>query len=375
MSKVLRIKEISQNYKLTTRTIRFWEEKGLIEPDFRTSGKRRVYGEDVEKTIKEILNYKNQGMSLESIKELLDKKKKNKSKKKIGSEIRILVDSTASISEDLANEHDIEVIPLYVSINNKLYLDGLNINEAEFNKKMTEKKGATDIITSPPTVEDFFNHYTKLIQEGAKVIYSIHISSIFSETIVNAKKAADKFSDIDIKIIDSKTSGQALAMLAICLQEKIQAGASMEACDSYLAELIDNNYLVVTLTSLKSLISLGLLNVNIDSSFGDLISRLLSFRPVLLAENGEAKFKLLSRAESIEDALSTMESSLQNQIKNSKLKLKMIGISHSKLNVQAEVFKEKFGAQCPVILQKGSVVLCAHLGPESMGVNLLFAQN
>ncbi|MDD5457276.1 MAG: DegV family protein [Candidatus Margulisbacteria bacterium] len=375
MADTYKIKELAEKYNITTRTIRFWEEKGLLDPVFRTSGNRRVYGKDSLKVIECILEYKNRGLSLDEIKSLvLCNKQKLSKKEKLP--VRILLDSTSSISEELVKKYNIDVIPLYVNINKKQFMDGFNLKEDDFYKKIEGNKKDIILTTSPATVEDFFSHYSRLVQEGAKVIYSLHISEVFSKTVENARKAAEKFSGVKIKIFDSKTSGQALTMMALALIEKVNAGWSEDKLDTYLETLIKNNWLVVTITSLKTLNTLGLLNINIETAFGSIISELLNFRPVLLLEKGEGVFKILSRVETFENALKIMETNLKNTINGSKLKLKMLGISHSRLDNDANVLKKRLESEykVPVLLQKGSVVLCTHLGPMSMGVNALFEE-
>ncbi|MEK6558209.1 MAG: DegV family protein, partial [Candidatus Margulisiibacteriota bacterium] len=263
MSEIVRIKELAEKYKLTTRTLRFWEEKGLLESAFRTAGKRRNFGADVEKTIEDILHYKSKGLSLELIKEMMSKKKKSPAHK--SNPIRIVIDSTSSIDPDLANSNEINVIPLYVHLDRKVFLDGVNIHEEDFYERLAQKKKQpVAIATAPPTVEDFFSLYSTLVQEGARVICSIHLGEAFSPTVRHAQEAAQKFQDVSIRVFDSRTAGQALTMLAIALREKVRSGASQEECESYLNALILRNWLVLTMTSLNNLAMLGMLQVNME---------------------------------------------------------------------------------------------------------------
>lgn len=373
MSDIVRIKELAEKYQLTTRTLRFWEEKGLLESTFRTAGKRRNFGADVEKTIEEILHYKSKGLSLESIKELMSKKKKTSASK--SSPVRILIDSTSSIDPDLASSFEIDVIPLYVHLDDKVFMDGINIHEEDFYERLTQKKKQPmAIATSPPTVADFFSHYSNLVQEGARVIYSIHLGETFGATISHAREAAKKFQDVSIYVFDSRTAGQALTMLAMSLREKIRSGATQKQCEAYLSELIHRNWLVVTLSSLNNLSTLGMLHLNTESAFASLIREALDFRPVLILEKGEAIFKILSRPKDLSEAVNAMTSCLKMEVDTCRLKLKMLGITHSRLTDQADELRKTLEKAygIPVLVQRGSVVLCAHLGSASLGVNALF---
>jgi DNA-binding transcriptional MerR regulator len=64
------ISDLAVEFALTTRTIRFYEDEGLIAP--RRSGRSRIYGERERVRIKLILRGKRLGLSLSEIRELLD---------------------------------------------------------------------------------------------------------------------------------------------------------------------------------------------------------------------------------------------------------------------------------------------------------------
>jgi DNA-binding transcriptional MerR regulator len=64
------ISELAQEFALTTRAIRFYEDEGLIAPDRK--GTRRVYGARERTRLKLILRGKRLGLSLGEIREILD---------------------------------------------------------------------------------------------------------------------------------------------------------------------------------------------------------------------------------------------------------------------------------------------------------------
>tara|TARA_R110001599_G_scaffold346309_2_gene571458 strand:+ start:5749 stop:6129 length:381 start_codon:yes stop_codon:yes gene_type:complete len=64
------ISELASEFGITTRTIRFYEEKGLIHP--RRQGQKRVYSAGDRVRIKLILRGKRIGMSLQESVEVID---------------------------------------------------------------------------------------------------------------------------------------------------------------------------------------------------------------------------------------------------------------------------------------------------------------
>lgn len=66
----LSIRDLAQEFDITTRTIRFYEEAGMIHP--RREGQTRIYSEQDRVRLKLILRGKRLGFSLAESRELID---------------------------------------------------------------------------------------------------------------------------------------------------------------------------------------------------------------------------------------------------------------------------------------------------------------
>jgi DNA-binding transcriptional MerR regulator len=65
------IRELADELGLTVRSIRFYEEKGLVKPNARSNGERRVYSRKERTRLKLIARGKHFGMSLEDMANIL----------------------------------------------------------------------------------------------------------------------------------------------------------------------------------------------------------------------------------------------------------------------------------------------------------------
>ena len=72
--------ELARKAGVTLRTIRYYEEMGLIEPGAETSGGRKSYGQDTVSAMGRIAMLKEAGMSLEQIAAVLQKIAKTSSR-------------------------------------------------------------------------------------------------------------------------------------------------------------------------------------------------------------------------------------------------------------------------------------------------------
>lgn len=68
----MQISDLAKALHITTRTIRLYEQMGLVEPPKRTEGGIRVYENSDIKRFKFVLKLKALGLSLQEMKELAD---------------------------------------------------------------------------------------------------------------------------------------------------------------------------------------------------------------------------------------------------------------------------------------------------------------
>ncbi len=70
MAETYKIGDLSREFDVTTRTIRFYEDEGMLAP--QRHGRNRVYGPRDRVRLKLILRGKRLGFSLSEVRELLD---------------------------------------------------------------------------------------------------------------------------------------------------------------------------------------------------------------------------------------------------------------------------------------------------------------
>ncbi|HZC19507.1 MAG TPA: MerR family transcriptional regulator [Rubrobacteraceae bacterium] len=66
-----RVGEVAERLGVSPRTIKYYEELGLIEPEARSPGGFRLYGEEDVRRLERVLRMKGIGYSLAAIRELL----------------------------------------------------------------------------------------------------------------------------------------------------------------------------------------------------------------------------------------------------------------------------------------------------------------
>src|SRR5436309_2988621 len=101
--------------------------------------------------------------------------------------VQIVTDSTADLSEDVARQLGIHVVPLTLKIGKESLRDGVDIDTARFLKKLKTAKNAPT--TAAPPAKAFEDVYAQILREHDEIL-SIHISSKLSQTVAMAERGA-----------------------------------------------------------------------------------------------------------------------------------------------------------------------------------------
>ena len=136
----------------------------------------------------------------------------------------IMTDSCCDLTDQMARELELEVVPLSLHMGDHLYqnwLDGRDIPFEEFYARIRAGELAA---TSAVSVGEFEAHMRPILAQGKDILY-IGFSSALSTTYQSAVIAADdlraEFPDARIFVVDSLCAslGQGL-LLYLCAQQK-----------------------------------------------------------------------------------------------------------------------------------------------------------
>lgn len=139
-------------------------------------------------------------------------------------------DSSCDLPENLLQEHQIKLIPFYVSFDQEnYYKENVDITKEEFYRTLTSKKVYAK--TSLPSVQDYISMFTPSLKEGNDIL-CLCLTQKFSgsyQSALNAKHILEEqYPDANISIIDSiqATGGQGILLMQIAAMKK--AGLSLE---------------------------------------------------------------------------------------------------------------------------------------------------
>lgn len=136
--------------------------------------------------------------------------------------IKILSDSTCDLSKELVQRYDLGIIPLYVRLGDKEYLDGVNISPEEL-YKWSDEHGETPK-TAAPSIEDISKY---LDPTGSDEYIIFTISSSMSASFNNVRLAAEDLEMSDrVYVIDSANLSTGIGLQVLYAAEMAKAGKS-----------------------------------------------------------------------------------------------------------------------------------------------------
>ncbi len=191
--------------------------------------------------------------------------------------IHIITDSTTDLDKKVLEDHGVHVVPLTIQIDEKTYIDGVDIAPDVFLEKMALAKELPK--SSQPAVGVFHELYDRLGADGSEII-SIHMTGGMSGTVKSAQAAAE-MSSANVTVIDSLYITKALAFQVIAAAEMVAAGKTVPEILEELAHIRKQTTLFVVVDKLDNLVKGG----RIGKGRG-LIGSLLKVKPIATITEG-----------------------------------------------------------------------------------------
>jgi len=269
--------------------------------------------------------------------------------------IRIVTDSTCDLPEEIVRQQAITVIPLYINVNEKSYLDGVDITRDEFYAQLPGYFPAPK--TATPSIETFIQAYERLADEGAQSILSIHMSETLSATVDSARAAAERFIRIPVTVLDSTQLSLGMGFLVEKAAQMVRLGKTMEEIVSTLKETMKRTYVFASLKTMEYLRRSGRMNAAI-AMFGEI----LQIKPLVHMNMGKASaHRTRTQKRATEQLLAWLDEYAPYE---------KLAIVHAGKREEAESLYEQVCSYFPqgvVSIVQITPVLGAHLGIGALG--------
>lgn len=276
--------------------------------------------------------------------------------------IRIVIDSTSDVTEDIIEKYNLKVVPLTVNFENESYLDKVELSTSEFFEKLTKaEKLPTTSQVNPGT---FVEAFSEILLEGDQIL-GIFLASEFSGTYDSARIAKDMIGSDNIRIIDSKSV--CLGTFALILEaiELVNQNKTIDEVVDELERLKEKIVAVAGLDTLKYLEKGGRL-----SKGQAMVGSLLNIKPIL--EIKEGKLSVIEKIRGKNKTIKWIDEWIEknNYDLSDKTVLLFYAQNYEQLKVLRETIEEKYKIK-NIIEQEIGAVIGTHAGPGVLGVGFL----
>jgi DegV family protein with EDD domain len=268
--------------------------------------------------------------------------------------IGIVTDSTCDLPPEIAAQHGIIIVPVYINLGNESYLDGVELSREAFYARLPECDPPPTTATPGPQM--FLQAYERLAEEGATEILSVHVSRTLS-AILDTAQAAAREAPVPVTVLDSGSLTLGTGFLAWAAAEAAARGASMDEIVALVKDQIQRTHVFAVLDTLDFLRRSGRLNAVVAT-----LSSWLQIKALLKMHAGSASSEKIRTAQAATKRLVAL---LREQGP-----LERVALVHTHALEEARALEHSaqhlLSAQ-ELLSVDITPVLGAHLGPGAVG--------
>ncbi len=277
------------------------------------------------------------------------------------SPVGVLTDSTAYLPEELIQQYDIRVVPLFIHWDGEIYRDGIDITPDAFYERL--RRSSTLPTTSQPSIQDFLQAYEDMATRYDAIV-AVLISSGISGTVASATAAAKEFDKVPIAIVDTKSTSVAQGYVALEAARRAQQGGTLEEVQEVAQRVVERTHTFFVVDTLKYLHKGGRIG-----GAARYLGTALNIKPILYFDQ-EGKIDALERVRSKKRALRRIIELAQQRVGDRPVN---VGVIHANAKEEGLAFKAQVeqAFQCrEVLFVELSPVLGTHVGPGTIGLGL-----
>lgn len=209
--------------------------------------------------------------------------------------IRVVTDSACDLPQELADELEIEIVPLTIRFGEESFVDRRDLSPSQFWAKVTSSPVLPE--TAAPSPGAFEETFRKLAGAGASGIVCVTLSSALSATYqaaVLGAKAVDGV--VPVRVVDSRAVSLGQGLMAVTAARLAKQGKSLDDCAGAAEDLVPRTRIYGALDTVENLKKGG--RIGSAQAF---LGSVLSIKPIVELAGGkvEPESKQRTRSKSL----------------------------------------------------------------------------
>lgn len=284
---------------------------------------------------------------------------------------KLFCDSTCDLTDELAKELGIEIVPMQFSVDNKNYSHYLDERELTLNDFYAALKNGANVTTAQVQYETFEKAFEPFLKDGKDIIYicfTSGMSGTYNTSKIIIEELQEKYPERKITVVDSLCASIGEGYLAYLAGVKINEGASFDELVAYIEDTkmkVCHWFVVDDLDQLKKGGRIGALS----AAFG----KALQIKPLISVDN-EGKLIAVSKIRGNTKTYQTLVDRAKRDAVN--LKDQTVIVAHAECPEKAEKLKEMIEPLVnKVIISKIGPIIGSHVGQGMFAVTFQGERN
>ena len=270
--------------------------------------------------------------------------------------VHIVTDSACDLTDQLVKEHNVIVVPLSIRFGDEELEDRRQLSPAEFWERC---RGKGDLpATAAPSPGAFQAAFQQAADEGADAVLCLTISSKVSGTYGSAVTAADTFTSVPVRVVDTYSLTMGQGLLVIAAAEEAAAGAGLDDLVAATEDRIPRTRIYGVLGGLEHLQRGGRIG-----GARALLGSLFNIKPVIQLKDGEVAEESKQRTRS--KALAYLNDKVRADAP-----LERLAVADGACDDFADVLAglSDIATEHPLVSVDLGPVVGTHAGPNTVGV-------
>jgi DegV family protein with EDD domain len=207
--------------------------------------------------------------------------------------VRIVTDSACDLTDQLADDNGIVIVPLSIRFGEEELVDRRDLNAADFWKRCATSPTLPETSAPPPGA--FQSVYEAARDDGYDAVVCVTISAeLSSGTHQSAQTAAQTLGDFDVRVVDTRSVTMGQGLVALAAAEAAAAGADASEVARLVADVAGRTHVYGAIDTLDHLQRGGRIG-----AARAMLGSMLSIKPVIHVIDGvvaeESKQRTRSR--------------------------------------------------------------------------------
>jgi len=277
--------------------------------------------------------------------------------------VAIVSDTTACLLPEQVKEYDIEVVPVALIFEDKVYRDGIDISPADFYALLQHAKKLPTTSGSSPG--PYLEAYEKASQKAESIVCITEpsgFSAMFNSARLAMEMARTTLTGVAVEVIECATAAAGLGLVTLAAARAAASGEALKEVIDIARSIMSRVSLFAMLDTLHYLVKGGRV-----PQAAALVNSVLKIKPVFTLNRGEAHNVALPRT--VEGAMKHILSMMEEKVvRGQPLR---VAVMHADAADRALELRNRISAQfdcSDLFVTEFTPVMGVHTGPGLVGV-------